>query len=86
MKKVTIQQMLVLIGKPSFELLLEGQMDYQREEVQGQVFLAAHFPFAPSDLWEYLVLRSRWLRMYISHISLQLLTKNMQFFCPETCI
>lgn len=30
--------MLVLIDKPSFELLLEGQMDYQRDEVQGQLF------------------------------------------------
>lgn len=42
----------VLIDKLSFELLLEGQMNYQREEVQGWVFLAAHFPFSPSDPWE----------------------------------
>lgn len=52
MEKVTIQHMLVLIDKPSFELLLEGQMSYQREEVQGQVCLAGHFPFSPSDQWE----------------------------------
>lgn len=66
----------VLIDKLSFELLLEGQMIYQREEVQGWVFLAARFPFSPSDPWEYLILRSRLLCIYTSHISLPLLTKT----------
>lgn len=41
--------MLVLIDKPSFSLPLEGQMNYQKEEVQGQMFLAADSPFSPSD-------------------------------------
>lgn len=35
MEKVTIQQMLVLVDKLSSELLLEGHMNCQREEVQG---------------------------------------------------
>lgn len=49
MEKVTIQQVLVLIDKPSFALLLEGQVNYQKEEVQGQRFLTVYFLFLPSD-------------------------------------
>lgn len=49
MEKVTIQQMLVFIDNPGFALPLEGQMNYPKEEVQGQMLLTAHFPFFPSD-------------------------------------
>lgn len=49
MEEVTIQQMLVLIDKPSFVLLLEGQMNYQKGKARGQMFMTAHFPSLPSD-------------------------------------
>lgn len=49
MEKVTIQQMLVLIDKPSFALHLEGQMNYRKEELQGLVFVTVYFPFSPSN-------------------------------------
>lgn len=45
--KVPIQQMLVLIDKPSLALHLEGQMNYQKEKVQGLVFLTVYLPFLP---------------------------------------
>lgn len=47
MEKVPIQQMLVLIDKPSLALHLEGQMNYQKEKVQGLVFLTVYLPFLP---------------------------------------
>jgi len=75
MEKVAIQQMLVLIDKPSFALPLEGQMHYQKEEVQGQMFLTKQFPFSPSDQvgvpgFEKQIAT----HMYMSVINLQLLT------------